>query len=122
MPWYNVATCFFGGLFLANSCPHFIAGMTGVRFYTPFATPPFRGLSSPVVNMLYALFNLASAYALVVLIGSSEPQRISNVAASAVGFALASIGIARSLTKLRGSSQSLPTAAGRNDGSGGACV
>ena len=60
MLWHNVA-CFLGGMFLANFFPHFIAGMSGVRFYTPFATPPFRGLSSPVVNMFYALFNLAMA-------------------------------------------------------------
>jgi ATP-dependent helicase/nuclease subunit A len=62
MPWHDVAAYFLGGMFLANFFPHFIAGMSGVRFYTPFATPPFRGLSSPVVNMFYALFNLALAY------------------------------------------------------------
>ncbi len=72
MPWHNVAAYFLGGMFLANFFPHFIAGMSGVRFYTPFATPPFRGLSSPVVNMLYALFNLAVAYALLVVVGSLE--------------------------------------------------
>jgi len=119
MPWHNVAACFFGGVFLANFFPHFIAGMSGVRFYTPFATPPFRGLSSPVVNMLYALFNLAMAYALLVVIGRLELQRAPHVAVSAAGFALWSVQIARSVTKLRGSSQSLPTASGRNDGGGG---
>ena len=119
MPWQNVAAYFLGGMFLANFSPHFIAGMSGVRFYTPFATPPFRGLSSPVVNMLYALFNLAMAYALLVVIGSLELQRVPNVAVSAAGFGLASIFIARSVTKLRGSSQSLPTASRRNDGGGG---
>ena len=122
MPWHNVAACFFGGVFLANFFPHFIAGMSGVWFYTPFATPPFRGLSSPVVNMVYALFNLAMAYALLVVIGSLEPQRIPNVAVSAAGFGLASIFIARSVTKLRGSSQPLPKASRRNDGGGGVSV
>ena len=107
---HNVAACFFGGVFLANFFPHYIAGMSGVRFYTPFATPPFRGLSSPVVNVLYALFNLAMAYALLVVIGSVELQRIPSVAVSAAGFGLASSFIARSVTKLRGSSQSVPTA------------
>ena len=119
MPWHHAAACFLGGLFLANFFPHFIAGMSGVRFYTPFATPPFRGLSSPVVNMLYALFNLAVAYALLVVIGSLELQRVPHAAVSAAGFGLASIFIARSVTKLRGSSQSLPTASRRNDGGGG---
>jgi hypothetical protein len=103
MPWHDVAACFFGGVFLANFFPHFIAGMSGVRFYTPFAKPPFRGLSSPVVNMLYALFNLAMACALLVVIGGLELQRAPRMAVSAAGFGLWSIFIARSVTKLKGS-------------------
>jgi hypothetical protein len=119
MPWHHVAAYFLGGMFLANFFPHFIAGMSGVRFSTPFATPPFRGLSSPVVNMLYALVNLAMAYALLVVIGSLELQHVSHVAVAAAGFGLASIFIARSVTKLRGSSQTLPTGSRRNGGDGG---
>ena len=101
MPWRDVAAYFLGGLFLANFFPHFIAGISGVRFYTPFAKPPFRGLSSPVVNVLFALFNLAIAYALLMVIGSLELQRVPQVAVAAAGFGLASILIARSVTKLR---------------------
>jgi hypothetical protein len=119
MPWHNVAVYFLGGMFLANFFPHFIAGMSGVRFYTPFATPPFRGLSSPIVNILYALFNLAMAYVLLVAIGGLELQRVPHVAVSAAGFGLASIFIARSVTKLRSSSQSLPAASRPGDGAGG---
>ena len=118
MPWHNVAY-FLGGMFLANFFPHFIAGMSGVRFYTPFATPPFRGLSSPVVNMLYALFNLAVAYVLLVVVGSLELRSAPHAAVSAVGFALWSVQIARAVTKLRGSSPSLPAASRANDGAGG---
>jgi len=120
MPWHHVAACFLGGMFLANFFPHFIAGMSGVRFYTPFATPPFRGLSSPVVNMLYALFNLAMAYALLVVAGSLELRHVPHVAVSAAGFGLGSVFIARSVTKLRAGSPSLPAAPGRNGGAGGA--
>jgi hypothetical protein len=122
MPWHQVAAYFLGGVFLANFFPHFIAGMSGVRFYTPFATPPFRGLSSPVVNMLYALFNLAVAYALLVVVGSLELQRVPHAALTAAGFGLGSMFIARSVTKLRGSSQSLPASSRSNDGDGGASV
>lgn len=92
------AACFFGGLFLANFFPHFIAGMSGARFYTPFATPPFRGLSSPMVNMLYALFNLAIAYTLLAVVGPLD------FPLAAAGFGLGSIFIARSVTRLKGSS------------------
>ena len=104
MPWYSVAACFFGGAFLANFFPHFIAGMSGRRFYSPFAKPPFRGLSSPVVNVLYALFNIAVAYGLLVVVASFELRRIADAAISAGGFGLASLGIARSVTKLQGGS------------------
>jgi hypothetical protein len=114
MPWHHVAAYLFGGMFLANFFPHFIAGMSGVRFYTPFATPPFRGLSSPVVNVLYALFNLAMAYALLVVVGSLELGHAPHVAISAAGFALWSVQIARAVTKLRGSSPSLPAASRAN--------
>ena len=106
MPWYNVAAYFVGGMFLANSSPHLIAGVSGVRFYTPFATPPFRGLSSPVVNILWALFNLAVAYTLLVVVGRLELQDVSHVAVTAAGFGLAALFVARSTTKLRASSPS----------------
>jgi hypothetical protein len=102
MPWHNVAAYFFGGAFLANFAPHFIAGVSGLPFYSPLATPPFRGLSSPAVNVLYALFNLAVAYALLVVVGSFELRRVAHVAISAAGFGLASVGIARSAARLRG--------------------
>ena len=101
MPWHNVATCFIGGAFLANFCPHFIAGVSGLPFYTPFATPRFRGLSSPAVNVLYALFNLAVAYVLLMVVGSFELRRVAHVASSAAGLGLASVGIARSAARLR---------------------
>ena len=110
MPWYTVAACFFGGVFLANFFPHFIAGVSGLRFYTPFAKPPFRGLSSPIVNVLYALLNLGMAYALLVVVGSLELRHLAPAAASAAGFGLWSIAIARSVTRLRETSRALPPA------------
>lgn len=108
MPWHNVAAYFFGGAFLANFTPHFIAGVSGRPFHSPFATPPFRGLSSPVVNVLWALFNLAVAYALLVVVGSIELGQVSRVAISAAGFGLMSVYIARSVVKMQGASPKLP--------------
>ena len=101
MPWHHVAAYFFAGAFLANFAPHFIAGVSGLPFYTPFATPPFRGLSSPAVNVLYELFNLAVAYVLLAVVGSFEPGRVAHVASAAAGFGLASVAIARSAARLR---------------------
>ena len=62
MKWYNYIACFFAGMFLANTVPHFIHGVSGDSFPTPFANPPGKGLSSPVVNVLWGLFNLVIGY------------------------------------------------------------
>jgi hypothetical protein len=64
MKWYHYVACFFAGLFLANTVPHFIHGISGDKFPTPFSTPPGKGLSSPTVNVLWALFNLVIGYLL----------------------------------------------------------
>lgn len=50
---------FFAGILLANVVPHFVHGISGDRFPTPFANPPGKGLSSPTVNVLWSLLNLA---------------------------------------------------------------
>jgi hypothetical protein len=62
--WYDYFACFFAGAFLANTVPHFVHGISGDRFPTPFASPPGKGLSSPMVNVFWALFNLILGYIL----------------------------------------------------------
>src|ERR1700749_1959072 len=64
MQWYHYFSGFWAGAFLANFVPHFIKGIAGDPFPTPFAKPPGKGLSSPLVNVLWALFNLVIAYVL----------------------------------------------------------
>jgi hypothetical protein len=91
MPWYEVPAYFFGGAFFANFVLHLVAGVSGRRFPTPFASPPFRGLSPPPVNVLYGLLNLAVAYALLAGVGSYELQRASHAGLSAAGFGLWSL-------------------------------
>lgn len=103
MPWYHYPAYFLGGAFLANFVPHFVAGVSGRHFQSPFATPPFRGLSSPAVNVLWGLFNLSVAYLLLVLVASFELHRTLHVTISATGFTLTSIGLARKLGRLQGS-------------------
>jgi hypothetical protein len=62
MNWYEYIACFFSGMFLANVVPHFVHGISGDRFPTPFAHPRGKGLSSPTVNVVWALFNLVVGY------------------------------------------------------------
>ncbi len=64
MKWYHYISCFFAGLFIANVVPHLIHGVSGDPFPTPFANPPGKGLSSPTVNVIWALFNLLVGYLL----------------------------------------------------------
>ena len=62
MPWLAQVSYFFGGAFLANAIPHFVSGMMGRPFQTPFAKPPGQGLSSSTVNALWGFFNLVVGY------------------------------------------------------------
>ena len=64
MYWWNWIACFFAGAFLTNAVPHFMQGVSGEPFPTPFAKPPGQGLSSPTVNVVWGLVNLAAGYAL----------------------------------------------------------
>jgi hypothetical protein len=62
--WNHYMACFFAGMFLANVVPHFVHGISGDRFPTPFAHPPGKGLSSPTVNVVWSLSNLVVGYIL----------------------------------------------------------
>jgi hypothetical protein len=64
MKWYHYIAGFFAGVFLTNVVPHFVNGISGNAFPTPFANPPGQGLSSPLTNVLWALFNLLVGYLL----------------------------------------------------------
>lgn len=64
MQWYQYIAVFFAGAFWANAVPHFVHGISGNKFPTPFAKPPGKGLSSALTNMLWALFNIVIAYLL----------------------------------------------------------
>jgi hypothetical protein len=64
MEWYNYLACFFAGAFLANFVPHFIHGVSGNKFPSPFSKPPGVGLSSAPTNVLWGLFNLVIGFLL----------------------------------------------------------
>jgi len=69
MAWYAYLAYFFAGAFLANGIPHFIHGISGKKFRTPFAKPMGKGESSPVVNVIWGAVNFVIAYALVFGVG-----------------------------------------------------
>ena len=53
----SVFAHFLAGVFLANGVPHFVNGISGHRFQTPFASPPAIGESSPIVNVIWGMAN-----------------------------------------------------------------
>ncbi|HEY4045258.1 MAG TPA: hypothetical protein VGM27_00200 [Acidobacteriaceae bacterium] len=79
MNWYHSIACFFAGMLLTNVVPHFVHGISGDRFPTPFAHPHGKGLSSPTVNVLWAFFNLVVGYILFRFGGVSSDDRLALV-------------------------------------------
>jgi hypothetical protein len=57
MPWYDYLAQFVAGVFLANGVPHFVQGVCGNKFQTPFARPPGVGESSALLNVVWGWFN-----------------------------------------------------------------
>ena len=90
MNWYHYVACFFAGMFLANFVPHFVQGVSGDRFPSPFSKPPGKGLSSPTVNVLWALLNLVVGYFLF-HIGKISSENISALVVFFAGIAAISI-------------------------------
>ncbi len=69
MEWYAYLAYLFAGALLANGVPHFVEGIAGRRFQSPFASPPGVGESSPVINVIWGLANFAAGYALIAGVG-----------------------------------------------------
>ncbi len=77
MKWYHYLAAFFAGAFLANVVPHYIHGVSGDPFPSPFANPPGKGLSSPFVNVLWGCINLLVGY---ILLKVSKTTMKNNIA------------------------------------------
>jgi hypothetical protein len=79
MNWYHYLACLFAGMFLTNVVPHFVHGISGDPFPSPFAKPPGKGLSSPTTNVLWAFVNLVVGYMLFRVGRVSNADRVSLV-------------------------------------------
>lgn len=90
MPWYLYIASFFAGIFLANAIPHLVQGVSGNKFPSPFSKPPGRGLSSPTVNVIWALFNVLVGYVLL-RVGQVNPSNVPSLIVFFIGIAAISI-------------------------------
>jgi hypothetical protein len=100
--WLHDISYLFGGAFLANAVPHFVSGMMGRPFQSPFAKPPGKGLSSSTVNVLWGFANLVIAYLLIARVGDFDIHAADQVIAAGIGVLLLGVFSARSFGQFHG--------------------
>ena len=102
MNWLDLASYFFGGIFAANAVPHYVAGVMGRPFQSPFAKPPGKGLSSSSVNVFWGFLNAIIADLLVLHVGTFDPRAVSHTAAFGLGALFISLFSARHFGQFHG--------------------
>jgi hypothetical protein len=102
MGWLHDLAYLFGGAFLANAVPHFVSGVMGRPFQSPFAKPRGEGLSSSVVNVLWGSFNLAVGYVLLCRVGQFDLHSTDHVVALGLGVLLMGVITARLFGRFHG--------------------
>lgn len=102
MHWTALISCFFAGLLFTNAVPHFVSGVMGRPFQSPFATPPGKGLSSSTVNVLWGAFNLVAGYAVIRRVGDFDWTNTGDVAAFGLGILAMGLFCARHFGRFHG--------------------
>jgi hypothetical protein len=102
MRWYFLVAYFLGGAFLVNAIPHFVNGVSGRSFPSPFASPPGRGQSSPMVNVLWGMLNAAAGYFLVCHVGEFHLRHMADVLVLGAGGLLMAVMLSRTFGRLYG--------------------
>lgn len=100
--WLHDLSYFFGGVFLANAVPHFVSGMMGRAFQSPFAHPSGEGLSSSTVNVLWSFVNFVLAYVLLVRVGNVDLHDMQSTIALGLGALVISLAMARHFGRFNG--------------------
>jgi hypothetical protein len=102
MPWLDYVSWFFGGFFLANAVPHWVSGITGRPFQTPFAKPRGEGLSSSTANVIWGAVNAVPGYVLACRVGRFDLRSTSDVIALLFGMLTISLYLARHFGRFNG--------------------
>jgi len=102
MEWTHYVSYFFGGALLGNAVPHFVSGVMGRPFQSPFAKPPGQGLSSSTVNVFWGFLNLVIGYVLICRVGDFSLHSTGHVVVSGLGVLLVSIMSARGFGRFNG--------------------
>ena len=102
MEWLHELSYFAGGLVLTNAIPHFVSGVMGRPFQSPFATPRGQGLSSSTVNVAWGFFNLVLAYLLICRVGAFDLFATADASALGLGMLLLALATARMFGRFNG--------------------
>ena len=102
MNWLHEAAYLLGGGFLTNAIPHFVSGMMGRSFQSPFSKPPGEGLSSSTVNVLWGFGNLVVGYLLLARVGNFDPRAPTHALAAGVGVLVMGLVAARLFGRFHG--------------------
>lgn len=101
MHWSVYLAHFAAGLVLANAVPHFVHGISGAKFQSPFASPPGVGESSPLVNVLWGMTNLVVGYLLLFGVGELTGGVSVDALVVALGVLTTGVGLARHFGHVR---------------------
>jgi hypothetical protein len=113
MEWIHYSSHFFGGAFLTNAIPHFVSGVMGRPFQSPFAKPRGQGPSSSTVNVLWGFFNLVVGYVLTCRVGDLDLRSTEHVMALGLGVVLMALLMARMFGRFNGGNSPLDSQAVR---------
>jgi hypothetical protein len=102
MRWLPMVAWFFAGVFLTNGIPHFVSGVSGRAFQSPFSKPPGIGLSSSTANVVWGFFNAVIGYLLLCHVGSFDWHATADVIALGAGVLLMALFCARYFGKFHG--------------------
>jgi hypothetical protein len=92
---------FFAGFFLVNTVPHFVQGVSGNPFQSPFASPPGVGESSAVINVLWGFANAVIGYYLLFEIGDFNIGLNADTFAAGSGALVTGVGLAWHFERVR---------------------
>jgi hypothetical protein len=95
LPWTAYIIHFIAAAFLTNGMPHFVNGVSGRPFRTPFARLQGAKLSSPAINVIWGWFNFLVAFLLFANIGPLYIGTPGDTVFVAAGVLVAGVLLAR---------------------------
>lgn len=105
MLWYDYILHFLAGAVLTNGVPHFVQGICGNRFQTPFARPRGVGESSALANVMWGWLNFVIGGALLRLSFPPLPPPPAISLATMLGVLVMAVFLARHFARVREGAQ-----------------